>query len=147
MPILVNPRYERFAQELANGKSASEAYVLAGYKENRGNASSLKQQEIISNRVDEILAERIKAHAKATEKAIERLSVDREWVLARLIENAQAASAKEDFSPANRALELVGKELGMFIDRKHIDLDGELRGFSDAQLIAFLAGSGSDGDD
>ena len=33
MPTLQNPRHERFAQELAAGKTADAAYVLAGYKE------------------------------------------------------------------------------------------------------------------
>ena len=32
MPILSNPRWERFAQELANGVPAPKAYVTAGYK-------------------------------------------------------------------------------------------------------------------
>ena len=42
MPTLRNPRHERFAQELATGKTADAAYVLAGYKENRSNAARLK---------------------------------------------------------------------------------------------------------
>jgi phage terminase small subunit len=37
--LLANPRYERFAQALALGKTATEAYALAGYKANDGNAS------------------------------------------------------------------------------------------------------------
>ena len=32
MPALTNPKHERFAQELAKGKPAYEAYVLAGHK-------------------------------------------------------------------------------------------------------------------
>ena len=32
MPTLRNPRHERFAQELATGKTADAAYVLAGYR-------------------------------------------------------------------------------------------------------------------
>jgi phage terminase small subunit len=37
VPTLRNPRHERFAQELAAGKTADAAYVLAGYRENRSN--------------------------------------------------------------------------------------------------------------
>jgi hypothetical protein len=33
---LNNPKWERFAQEMAKGKSASEAYVLAAYSKNDG---------------------------------------------------------------------------------------------------------------
>jgi phage terminase small subunit len=35
MPTLRNARHERFAQELAIGKTADAAYVLAGYRANR----------------------------------------------------------------------------------------------------------------
>lgn len=134
MPVLSNPRHERFAQELAKGKSAAEAYVIAGYEKNTGNASTLKSQESISNRVNELLAERDEMARKATEKAAEALAIDREWVLARLVENVDRAmqavpvrldeegnAANGEYryegSVANRALELLGKELGMFIDR------------------------------
>jgi phage terminase small subunit len=32
MPILSNPRHEKFAQAFARGKSATEAHKEAGYK-------------------------------------------------------------------------------------------------------------------
>ncbi len=56
MAGLKNSRHERFAQEVARGKSAAEAYVLAGYKPNKGNPSTLKADQRISQRVDELLA-------------------------------------------------------------------------------------------
>ena len=55
MGPLANQRHERFAQALAEGKTAAEAYVLAGYKANDGNASRLKGNERISARVQEIV--------------------------------------------------------------------------------------------
>lgn len=55
MAALTNPKHERFAQELAKGKSASEAYVLAGYKANDGNASTLKGNQKVEDRVRELL--------------------------------------------------------------------------------------------
>jgi hypothetical protein len=51
---LSNPKHERFAQELAKGRTADAAYVEAGYKENRGNASTLKANQSIEARVLEI---------------------------------------------------------------------------------------------
>ena len=38
MPPLPNARHERFAQGLFEGMTANEAFVTAGYKQNRGNA-------------------------------------------------------------------------------------------------------------
>lgn len=55
MPVLKNPRHEAFAQQLAKGKTADEAYVLAGYKKNRKNASRLKTNEDIQARIEDIL--------------------------------------------------------------------------------------------
>jgi phage terminase small subunit len=132
MPVLPNAKHELFAQELANGKTATEAYVAAGYKANRGNAATLKQDQSISNRVAEILAEREHIHAQATADAIEKTGLTKEWIIERLVENAnramQATAVKDDDGAtvgqytyqgnvANKALELLGKELGMFVDR------------------------------
>jgi phage terminase small subunit len=131
MPILPNSRHERFAQALADGKSAEEAHGIAGYKASRSGASQLKQKVNISRRVTELLAEREKIHAQSTAKAIERVSLTKEWVLARLIDNAERAlqavpvrdregnetgEYQYQGSVANRSLELLGKHLGMFID-------------------------------
>jgi hypothetical protein len=56
VPILENQRHELFAQELAKGKSASEAYVLAGYRPSRKNASRLRTNEDVVARLAELQA-------------------------------------------------------------------------------------------
>lgn len=84
MPILSNPKHERFAQEMAKGKSASEAYELAGFRPNSGNAATLKATQSISKRIGEILKREQVVEAKATELAAERLSITKERVLAEL---------------------------------------------------------------
>ena len=117
MPALSNPRHERFCQELAKGKSATEAYGLAGYKPNSGNAATLKAEQSILDRVADLIAEHAEAHRQATQMATERLSIDREWVLAQLVENAGLAKQQGDIGPSNQALNLIGKELGMFVER------------------------------
>ena len=139
---LRNPRHERFAQELAGGKTAIEAYRLAGYRPDRPNASRLQYEHNILHRVDEILAERERIHAQATVLAIERATVNKEWVLDRLRQNVERAMQIEQVkrasgiptgefryqgSVANRALELLGKELGMFYDRAENRLSLEAR--------------------
>jgi phage terminase small subunit len=62
MAPLDNPKHEAFAQAIAKGKTADEAYALAGYKPNHGNATRLKSNEAIRNRVAVI-------GARAAEKA------------------------------------------------------------------------------
>ena len=56
MAILPNARHERFAQELAKGCSATEAYELAGYKPSQPSAARLLSNVIVSARVDELLS-------------------------------------------------------------------------------------------
>lgn len=132
MPALQNPKHERFAQELASGKTAEESYVTAGYKPSRANASHLQHKHNISQRIDEILTQRESIHTQATADAIKSLSLTKQWVIETLMENvAKAMQAKamtnDDGDPigefqyqgsvANKALELLGKEMGMFVDR------------------------------
>jgi phage terminase small subunit len=69
MGPLANQRHERFAQALAQGKTATEAYVLAGYKANDGNASRMKGNERISARVQEIVGRA----AERAEVSLERI--------------------------------------------------------------------------
>lgn len=54
MPILKNQKHEAFAQALAKGQNADEAYQAAGFKANRGNAARLKANDNIRKRVAEI---------------------------------------------------------------------------------------------
>lgn len=69
MPVLSNPRHERFAQELAKGKSASAAYVEAGYEGDRKNAARLATNDDVCDRVEELLL----AGAKRAEVTVERV--------------------------------------------------------------------------
>jgi phage terminase small subunit len=124
MTILKNPKHELFAQELAKGATATDAYASAGYRGDRTAASRLSTNVNIQGRVAEL-------QGKAADAAV----VSLQWVLERLVENvnrAMQAVAVTDGeenpigeyqyqgSVANRALELLGKELGMFVDRKEI---------------------------
>ena len=78
----------------------------------------------------ELLDAREKQHGQATAKAIERVSLTKEWILARLVENAERAMQAVPVldregnetgeytyqgNVANRSLVLLGKEIGMFI--------------------------------
>lgn len=106
MPVLANARHERFAQELAKGKSQADAYQAAGYEPSEPNASRLTRNDKVQKRVAELQA-----------RAVENVLLTREWVLEQLVDNASKAKAAGDFGPSNQALNLLGKELGMFVER------------------------------
>ena len=94
----------------------------------------LKNQRAgIRERVAEILQEREQIDAAGTKLAIERTAINKEWVIERLRENVERAMQAQPVldragnptgsyvyngAAANRALELLGKELGMFIERR-----------------------------
>ena len=154
---LRNPRYERFAQGLAEGKPAYQAYIDAGFAK-AGAAQSasrlLKSQRAgIRERVAEILQEREQIDAEGTKLAIERTAIDKEWVIERLRENVERAmqarpvidragnptgSYVYNGAAANRALELLGKELGMFIERRETKIVDEFDSMTDKQIEAWL---------
>lgn len=54
MPALTNAKHERFAQELAKGRSQTEAYANAGYKGDRTAASRLSTNVNIQERLAEL---------------------------------------------------------------------------------------------
>lgn len=80
---LSNARHERFAQGLAEGKSASAAYIGAGYSANDGNAIRLKGNERIASRVAELL--------KAAEGGYELVETTKRRLIAAIYEKALAA--------------------------------------------------------
>lgn len=144
MPALRNARHERFAQEVAAGKTLEEAHRLAGYNADRRNAQHLRERNDISHRVDELLAAREQIAAKATERAIEKTGITKAWVMERLRENVERAMQaqevgdtgeyKYDGAVANRALELLGREIGMFISRSEQGRPGEFAALDDHAL-------------
>jgi phage terminase small subunit len=54
MPILKHAKYEIFAQEVAKGTSLEDAHVIAGYKRNASNASTLSRKPEIAGRITEL---------------------------------------------------------------------------------------------
>lgn len=112
MSELRTDRQERFAQARARGLSLTASAREAGYASGtchvRG--AELGKNADVQARVSELRAELDQA-------TIANVVADRRWVLQSLIEIADEAKKAKDRTAATRALELVGKELGMFIQR------------------------------
>ena len=130
---LDNQKWENFARYIANGETQAKAAVLAGFKEANAHirGSVLMKKPEIGLRVEEL--KRV-----SSERAVTGLSVNKAWVLRNLKEIALQAKSEGDWSGANRAWELIGKELGMFVERKVIGLQ-DLRNASADELQALLA--------
>jgi hypothetical protein len=89
MSALENRRHELFAQGLVEGKTTDRAYVDAGYKQNRCNASRLNTNENIRARVAELQAEHRKRHNITIDDLCDELDESRELAL----ETAQPGAA------------------------------------------------------
>lgn len=106
MPVLANTRHERFAQLLASGKTADEAYSEAGYSANRGNATTLKAKQSVRDRVAEMQSKAAARTEITIDKLTDMLTADRE--LARELGQASAAVS---------AVEKIGRLHGFFVER------------------------------
>ena len=158
MAKLDNPRWEKFAELTATGQKRADAYIGAGYR--------TKTREVATKRGGALYAKpEIKARVTEIETALRensvlRAEVDREWVLRGLKENIHRASQvkpvlnrqgeptgqyKYEPSAVNRGYELVGKELGMFVERYSMEnLDAELEGKSGDELRALVRTAASE---
>jgi len=146
MPVLKNARHEMFAQALAKGKSATEAYQDAGYKPDRKNAARLTTKDDIRRRVAEI-------KSRVAEKA-EWTAADRLMGLKSIFD----ASAADDRRTAIAAIAEANKMQGSYPPAQHriAGPNGgpiqtvDLTNASEEQLNALeaifgpLAGSGDD---
>lgn len=106
MAILNNIRHEKYARFVAKGVSKSKAYALAGYVPSAPNASRLwRQYSTIRKRVEQLMK---KDSSNLTSQDI----LDHVYSTFELAYESQQASA------ALKALELLGKERGLWRDRR-----------------------------
>lgn len=111
---------------MVKGATADEAYVEAGYAQNRHNASRLKTSEPIRNRI-------LSLQAQSAARIVEKATIDKGYVLhqaRRMYEaSAEAAVSGEEFDPksanvASRFLDQVGRHVDVqaFKDQSDINL-------------------------
>lgn len=108
MPVLPNPKHERFCQELAKGKTQDEAYQLAGYKPSASNASTLRSNQNIDARIAELL-----------DKAAQFVAVTVESIALQLDEDRQLAHSVGQPASAVAASMAKAKLFGLAPDKVH----------------------------
>jgi phage terminase small subunit len=124
--MALTERQKRFVHEYMIDLNAKQAAIRAGYSE-RG--AEVQGCQLLSNpNVAALIAERTAERAKVAK-------VSAEWVISRLVENVERCQQAEqvtdregnptgeykfDAANANRALELLGKHLGLFVERREL---------------------------
>jgi hypothetical protein len=129
MPVLSNAKHELFCQHLALGKTATEAYEMAGYKPSRSNASVLKANQNISDRLSEILQQ-------SERKVVQQIEYTRESLLAELEEARQTARDRGNASAMVSATIGKARVLGLIIDRREVGDAGAFDSLTDEELVA-----------
>jgi phage terminase small subunit len=129
----LTPKQGLFVMEYVVDLNGKQAAVRAGY----------------SARTAEVQASRLLSHVKvqaairkAQESLVERVELSQEWVIDRLKEIVERSMASVPVldakgektgvysfqgTVANRALELLGKHMGMFVDRKEFTVNHTIK--------------------
>ena len=128
MPILSNPRHERFAHELAKGKSQAEAYEAAGFKRDDANALRLTRNDKIASRVAELLAH-----------AAKRAEVTAESLIAEAEEIREKALAAGQYAAAVAAVKEKGVLSGVRVEKSERKSVRDVRSLPDSELDALIA--------
>ena len=106
----LTPKQARFVEEYLVDQNATQAYIRAGYAEKgaRGHAARL----VANGSIRAAIAERQAARS-------ERVQIDQDAVIRRLLREADMGVEEDDKanSARIRAIELLGRHLGMFVER------------------------------
>ncbi len=104
----MTPRQLRFVAEYVKDLNATQAYIRAGYS--KGGAAQA---------ADKLLRNAEIQVAIATRQMVigDRLEITAEKILRDLEASRKAAHSADQHSAAIRAAELLGKHIGMFVDR------------------------------
>lgn len=125
----LSPKQQRFVEEYARGATGVDAARLAGYSKKKPDVAAcklLKQKHI---------AEAVAAIRRQTS---EQTGIDAAWVTNELVDTYRAARRVHEMGAAVRSLGLIGKNIGMFVDKhEHSGPNGgpmvvEIVRFSDA---------------
>lgn len=164
MPVLKNTRHEAFAQARAKGKTADEAYQIAGYRPSRSAAARLCANVSVELRIAEltertavraeidiarVLQELVRIGTADPRRVFDengQVKVPKDWDddLAAAIAGVEVIAAgdgddarptyKVRFWDKNTALDKIAKHFGMFVERVDLTVTHRYEEMSDEEL-------------
>lgn len=146
MPALRNPRHENFAHLIVQGEDRTGAFMGAfgcktGQRASRGGSRIAKRPDV-SARINELSALDREKRLAISRQVAQRHNITREYIIGVLRDTIDRCSQAvpvldSDGSPTGlwtynsasviRSAELLGKEIGMFVDRTEIGRPGEFQ--------------------
>lgn len=131
---LKNTRREAFCQHVSNGETDMGAYASAGFsgKSAKVNAYKLKAKEEVADRIEYLVKQRTEKQAEVMEATTAKLGLNKQWVMEKLLaihdqamegepiiakrdDEDEIIGYRKNFAAATKAVELIGKEFGMFV--------------------------------
>lgn len=134
----LHPRFEQFAWCMARGMTARAAAIQAGWAETGAHAAGYRAQrrpEVIK-RIREI---RLSLETERDRAVREYELPTRKKVLEDLVSVCDVAKKQQNLTAHLRALELIGKELGMFVQRSEVRVENPLASLSAEGLLQLAA--------
>ncbi len=128
MPVLPNARHEQFAQQLAQGRTADEAYTLAGYKTDRHHACRLATKGHVRDRLAEL-----------QQRSSERAEITKDRLTAMYLEDRALAYKLGQAGAARSATDSLAKLHGLLVNKVEVGNPGDFARMSDDELEAFIA--------
>jgi phage terminase small subunit len=128
--MALTSREKRFAAEYIKDHNGTKAAIRAGYSKN--GAGQTAHKLLKKTEIQKLIAEH-------DAEAVERAVITKAWVLQELQKNIIMARNEGQLSAANKALELLGKEKGMFVDRRLLGVR-RIEDMTEEELLEFLGG-------
>ncbi len=133
MAALKKPKYEHFAQALAQGLNQTQAAIEAGFAETDAPSRGCKlaRRPEIQARVKE-LGPRIAKQAEIT------TNISKAWVIEKLCKTMESAQADKQWSTVAKIIIDIAKVSGVYVDKQEVDWlmswDGNYKTVSDERL-------------
>ncbi|MEJ7804401.1 MAG: hypothetical protein WKG03_00550 [Telluria sp.] len=140
----LDPQQEKYAQLRAEGMPPKECIEAVGLP--------IKNPTLYETK-NPLIGKRIALlQDTAAEEVIERVKVDKAWVIAELLRQYESngrvvqafdkqgneTNAPQKANEAIKCLELLGREMGMFVEKKEVRIE-HFEGVSDAELTRIAA--------
>jgi phage terminase small subunit len=149
--VNLTAKQELFCQAIVAGENQTDAYRQA-YSNQKASVKTSGEAASRLLKNSKVIARLDALRQPILEKVVEKIAVDKAWVLGKLVnivdmgmqaepvvdnEGANTGEYKQNLAAANKALELVGKEIGMFVERKEVKLT-TIQQLADADLANLI---------
>lgn len=116
-------RQQRFIEEYPIDLNATQACIRAGYSAKTADVAGPRLLGKV--RIKAAIQERLEERAQEGE-------IRQAWILRKLVENHANATEDRQHGAANKALELLGRHIGMFGNRLEVDTSDRLSALLEA---------------